>query len=96
MKAVVMDRYGTPDVLELRDVAKPTPKADQVLVRVLAASVNDWDWGLLRGAPVNRMLTVSSRRGCISLAVISLGVLKPWAEMSQRSSRVMRSTAICA
>ena len=55
MKAVVMDRYGTPDVLELRDVATPTPKADEVLVRVLAASVNDWDWGLLRGAPVNRM-----------------------------------------
>ena len=50
-----MDRYGTPDVLELRDVAKPTPKADEVLVRVLAASVNDWDWGLLRGAPVNRL-----------------------------------------
>jgi len=57
MKAVVMDRYGTPDVLELRDVAQPAPKADQVLVRVLAASVNDWDWGLLRGAPVNRMLS---------------------------------------
>ena len=56
MKAVVMDGYGTPDVLELRDVAKPTPKADQVLVRVLAASVNDWDWGMLRGSPENRML----------------------------------------
>ena len=56
MKAVVMDSYGTPDVLELRDVAKPTPKADQVLVRVLAASVNDWDWGMLRGSPENRML----------------------------------------
>ena len=55
MKAVVMDRYGTPDVLELRDVPTPTPKADQVLVRVLAASVNDWDWGLLRGAPINRL-----------------------------------------
>ena len=57
MKAVVMDSYGTPDVLELRDVATPTPKADHVLVRVRAASVNDWDWGLLRGAPVNRMLS---------------------------------------
>ena len=52
-----MDSYGTPDVLELRDVAKPTPKADHVLVRVLAASVNDWDWGLLRGALENRMLS---------------------------------------
>jgi NADPH:quinone reductase-like Zn-dependent oxidoreductase len=56
MKAVVMDRYGTPDVLELREVAQPTPKADQVLVRVLAASVNDWDWGMLRGSPENRVL----------------------------------------
>jgi NADPH:quinone reductase-like Zn-dependent oxidoreductase len=44
-----MKRYGTPDVLELRDVASPTPKAHEVLVRVHAASVNDWDWGLLRG-----------------------------------------------
>lgn len=50
-----MDRYGTPDVLELRDVAKPTPKTGHVLVRVMAASVNDWDWGLLRGDPINRL-----------------------------------------
>ncbi|MBL7077615.1 MAG: NAD(P)-dependent alcohol dehydrogenase [Kiritimatiellae bacterium] len=58
MKAVVMNRYGTPDVLELKDVAKPTPKADEVLVRVHAASVNDWDWGLLHGTPfVNRMVS---------------------------------------
>ncbi len=57
MKAVVIDRYGSPDVLELRDVPKPTPKAGEVLVRVHAASINDWDWGLLQGKPfVNRML----------------------------------------
>jgi NADPH:quinone reductase-like Zn-dependent oxidoreductase len=57
MKAVVMERYGTPDVLQLRDVAKPTPKADEVLVRVHAASVNDWDWGMLQGTPfMNRIL----------------------------------------
>jgi NADPH:quinone reductase-like Zn-dependent oxidoreductase len=49
MKAVVMERYGTPEVLELRDVATPRPTADEVLVRVHAASVNDWDWELLRG-----------------------------------------------
>ena len=41
MKAVVMEKYGTPDVLELRDVAKPTPKAGEVLVRVHVASIND-------------------------------------------------------
>ena len=56
MKAAVIDSYGTPDVLELRDVATPAPNAGQVLVRVLAASVNDWDWGMLRGSPENRML----------------------------------------
>jgi NADPH:quinone reductase-like Zn-dependent oxidoreductase len=57
MKAVVRDTYGTPDVLELRDVETPTPKAGQVLVRVHAASVNDWDWGLLLGTPLaNRMM----------------------------------------
>jgi NADPH:quinone reductase-like Zn-dependent oxidoreductase len=57
MKAVVRESYGTPDVLEVKDVPKPTPKPDEVLVRVHAASVNDWDWGLLHGDPVNRMLS---------------------------------------
>ena len=57
MKAVVMESYGTPDVLELRDVEKPTPKAGEALVRVRAASVNDWDWGVLQGTPfVNRLM----------------------------------------
>ncbi len=57
MKAIVMERYGTPDVLELKDVARPAPEADEVLVRVHAASVNDWDWGLLRGEPfISRLL----------------------------------------
>ena len=57
MKAIVRDRYGPPDVLELRDVATPTPKANEVLVRVFAASINDWDWGLLQGTPfINRVL----------------------------------------
>ncbi len=58
MKAVVMERYGAPDdVLKLTDVAKPAPKAGEVLVRVLAASINEMDWGMVRGAPfVVRML----------------------------------------
>ncbi|HEX5825658.1 MAG TPA: NAD(P)-dependent alcohol dehydrogenase [Candidatus Limnocylindrales bacterium] len=43
MKAAMRDRYGSPDVVELRDVDRPTPADDQVLVRVRAASVNRAD-----------------------------------------------------
>jgi NADPH:quinone reductase-like Zn-dependent oxidoreductase len=57
MKAIVYTEYGSPDVLRLEEVEKPTPKEDEVLVEVHAASVNDWDWGLLRGKPfLNRLL----------------------------------------
>jgi NADPH:quinone reductase-like Zn-dependent oxidoreductase len=57
MKAIVYERYGSPDVLELREVEKPVPKDNEILIKVYAASVNDWDWGLLRGKPfVNRLL----------------------------------------
>jgi NADPH:quinone reductase-like Zn-dependent oxidoreductase len=51
MKAIVYDRYGPPDVLELREVDQPAPKDDQVLVRVHATSVNPADWHLMTGTP---------------------------------------------
>jgi NADPH:quinone reductase-like Zn-dependent oxidoreductase len=49
MKALIRDAYGSPDVLEVRDVPAPVPSEDELLVRVHAASINDWDWGLLHG-----------------------------------------------
>ena len=52
MKAMVYDRYGGPEVLELRDVDKPELVDDGVLVRVRAASVNPVDWHLLTGLPL--------------------------------------------
>jgi NADPH:quinone reductase-like Zn-dependent oxidoreductase len=56
MKAVVFAKYGTPDVLELKEVDKPTPKDDEVLIKVHAVSINDWDLGLLQGIPfANRL-----------------------------------------
>lgn len=50
MKALIRDRYGPPDVLEVREVERPVPREREVLVRVHAASINDWDWQLLQGA----------------------------------------------
>lgn len=51
MRAVIQDRYGSPDVLRLEDVPVPSPAAGQVRVKVAAASVNLSDWEGLRGAP---------------------------------------------
>lgn len=51
MQAVVLSRYGSPDVLSLESVPRPAPKADELLLKVHATSVNDWDWSLMRGKP---------------------------------------------
>jgi NADPH:quinone reductase-like Zn-dependent oxidoreductase len=56
MKAAIYTEYGPPDVLQVREVDKPVPKDTEVLIRVHAASINDWDWALLTGDVVNRML----------------------------------------
>ena len=51
MKAIVRERYGSPDVLELKDVDRPVVDDDSVLVRVRAASINAYDWHMMRGLP---------------------------------------------
>jgi NADPH:quinone reductase-like Zn-dependent oxidoreductase len=51
MKAVVQDTYGSPDVLELRDIDRPVPKHNEVLVRVHAAGVDPGVWHLMTGLP---------------------------------------------
>jgi NADPH:quinone reductase-like Zn-dependent oxidoreductase len=51
MKAIVYARYGSPDVLQLKEVEKPVPKDGELLVRVHAASVNALDWHYMRGSP---------------------------------------------
>ena len=62
MKAIVQDRYGSPDVLQLRDIDKPVVKDDEVLVRVHAAAVNIGDWHLLRGLPYIMRMVVGLLR----------------------------------
>ncbi len=63
MKVIIFPKYGSPDVLQLTEVEKPTPNENQVLIRVLAASANPLDWHRMRGEPF--------------LARMGEGVLKP-------------------
>ena len=56
MKAIVYDDYGPPDMLRSEDVPRPTPGDGEVLVKVHATSINDYDWHLLAGTPfINRI-----------------------------------------
>jgi NADPH:quinone reductase-like Zn-dependent oxidoreductase len=56
MKAIVFQRYGSPDNLELRQVETPVPKDNEVLIKVNAVSINEWDWAILHGIPfINRL-----------------------------------------
>jgi NADPH:quinone reductase-like Zn-dependent oxidoreductase len=52
MQAIVYTRYGTPEVLQVKEVARPTPKDNEVLIKVYAASVNRSDWEGLIGKPL--------------------------------------------
>ena len=51
MKAIIYTEYGSPDVLQFKDVEKPSPKDNEVLVKVYAASANAADWHLMRAEP---------------------------------------------
>jgi NADPH:quinone reductase-like Zn-dependent oxidoreductase len=62
MKAMVNMKYGPPDVLELTEVERPTPKDDEALLKVHAASVNPADWHLLRGTPYIARLQLGLRK----------------------------------
>jgi NADPH:quinone reductase-like Zn-dependent oxidoreductase len=63
MKAIVQDRYGSADVLELREVDRPVAGDNEVLVRVHAAAVNAHDWHVMRGDPYLARLALPSLFG---------------------------------
>ncbi len=51
MKAMVFDKFGPPDVIQMKGIEKPIPNDDGVLLKISAASVNAGDWHILRGTP---------------------------------------------
>lgn len=51
MKAVVYEKYGPPDALQLREIAKPVPRDNELLIKVQAVALNYADWSLLNGKP---------------------------------------------
>jgi NADPH:quinone reductase-like Zn-dependent oxidoreductase len=63
MKAVIQDRYGSPQVLRIAEIPIPEPGADEVLVEVVAMSVNPADWHSMRAKP--------------AFSRLSLGLLRP-------------------
>lgn len=57
MKAAVYEEYGSPEVLKIKEIEIPVPKGNEVLVKIYAVSINDWDWQLLQGIPLlNRLI----------------------------------------
>lgn len=51
MKALIIDKYGSPDSLKLKEVEKPKPKENEVLIKVHATAINSWDWDYVTGRP---------------------------------------------
>jgi NADPH:quinone reductase-like Zn-dependent oxidoreductase len=62
MKAFIYEKYGPPETLRLAEVDTPAPNSDEVLVQVLAASVNAADWHVLRGKPLFSRATLGLLR----------------------------------
>lgn len=67
MKAIVFYNYGSSEVLQLKEVEIPTPKDNEVLIKVRATSINDWDWQMMLGKPYITRLIIGLRKPKINI-----------------------------
>ena len=51
MKVIVYTKYGPPDVLQFKEIEKPTPKDNEVMIRIYATTVNRTDCATIKGIP---------------------------------------------
>ncbi len=73
MKAIVCTRNGPPDALQFQEVARPAPTADEVLVKIHAASVNMYDWHLLTAdIPLVRLMGGGLRRPKVAIPGVDI------------------------
>lgn len=77
MKSIAFTRYGSPDDLALVELSTPSPGPNEVLVKIHASSVNDWDWGLLHARPfINRLLFGFTRPNIKTLGLDIAGTVE--------------------
>lgn len=68
MKAVVLTKYGSADYFEIKEITKPVPRDNEVLVKIISTSINSWDWEILIAKPfVNRLMAGLLRPDKISI-----------------------------
>ena len=86
MKAIVQDRYGSPGVLELKELEKPVVKDREVLMRVHAAAVNPLDWHFVRGQPYVARVAFGLPKPKVRVRGVDVArVVHPWFLLSWRA-----------
>lgn len=77
MKSIIFDKYGDSNSLKIGNKDKPNPKNGEVLLKLKASSVNDWDWDLLKGKPyINRLLFGVTKPKIKTLGIDVSGVIE--------------------